>query len=149
MADNEACGNEDEDIGAKYNLCIIMVCQLTDGGTLQGAKAIKNECDMWLSINRLKTDDDMYMNKRLADIFPFNTFLKIEKARNVNDSVAIKYRYEGAMMRFCDTEEGIKKMIDKNSEYGKYSNELVTNLEYQRLCRMIQENETARAFSCT
>lgn len=135
-------------LAQKYHLCIIMVCQLTDGGTLQGARAIKNECDMWMSINRLKNSDDMYMDKRLADIFPYNTILKIEKARNVSDSSAVKYRYEGAMMRFCDTLEGIKDMIDKNSVYGKYSNELVSPLEYQRICNMIKENQTAREFSC-
>ena len=113
-------------LAQKYHVCIIMVCQLTDEGTLQGSRAIKNEADMWLSINRLKTNDDTYMRKRLIDIAPYNTFINIEKARNINDTSAIKVRYEGAMMRFCDTAQKIKEMVLNNREYGKYANELLS-----------------------
>jgi hypothetical protein len=120
-----------------------MVCQLTDEGTLQGSKAIKNEADMWLSINRLKTNEDKYAGKRLADIEPYNTFINIEKARNVNDTSAIKVRYEGAMMRFCDTAEKIQEMVLENKKYGKYANDLLSDSEKDVLPTVInaEKNE--------
>lgn len=121
-------------LAQKYHVCIIMVAQLTDDGALQGSKAMKNEADMWLSINRLKNPDDRYDNKRLEDIFPYNTFLNVEKARNVNDSALITFRYEGAMMRFCDTVDGIIDMVNRNAEYGeKYANQIFSKDEYETL----------------
>lgn len=130
-------------LAQKYHVCIIMVCQLTDEGTLQGSKAIKNEADMWLSINRLKTNEDKYAGKRLADIEPYNTFINIEKARNVNDTSAIKVRYEGAMMRFCDTAKKIQEMVLENKKYGKYANDLLSDSEKDVLPTVInaEKNE--------
>lgn len=116
-------------LAQKYHVCIIMVCQLTDEGTLQGSKSIKNECDLWLSINRLKTNDDKYMNKRLVDISPYNTFIKIEKARNVSDTSCLMVRYDGAMMRFSDTAEKIQETVSRNARYGKFANKLLTDQE--------------------
>ena len=121
----------------KYNVCIIMVAQLTDEGTLQGAKSMKNEADMWLSINRLKQPEDSYCGKHLIDIFPFNTFVTVEKARSVKDATKIAFRFEGATMSFYDTKTGIKAMIDKNKEYEKYANELMTKEEYKTLTNML------------
>ena len=120
-------------LAQKYHVCIIMVCQLSDEGTLQGSKAMKNEADMWLSINRLKNGDDKYKGKHLVDIEPYNTFINIEKARNVDDNSCILVRYEGAMMRFCDTAQKIKDMVDANKaykdNYKDYSNNLLTDRE--------------------
>lgn len=120
-------------LAQKYHVCIIMVCQLTDEGTLQGSKAMKNECDMWLSINRLKTNEDKYMGKRLIDISPYNTIINIEKARNVCDTSCLQVRYDGAMMRFNDTADKIQEMIAKNAQYGKYANQLLTDQEAEDL----------------
>jgi replicative DNA helicase len=125
-------------LAQKYHVCVIMVCQLTDEGTLQGSKAIKNEADMWLSINRLREDDDKFEGKTLKEIFPYNTFINIEKARGVSDTGAIAFRYEGAMMRFCDTPKAIAKMIKSNKEYGDaYKNDLLDAGEYSKLCEMV------------
>lgn len=128
-------------LAQKYQVCIIMVAQLNDEGTLQGSKAMKNEADMWLSINRLKENEDTYNGKRLADIFPYNTFVNIEKARSVSDNSFVTFRYEGSMMRFTDSLTGIKEMIDKNAAYGdRYKNELMTDAEYDQLKTMINFN---------
>jgi replicative DNA helicase len=128
-------------LAQKYNVCVIMVAQLTDDGGLQGSKAMKNEADMWLSINRLKQPDDTYHGKRLIDIFPYNTFVTIEKARNVNDVAFVRFRYEGAMMRFCDSLADIKAMVDRNRQYGEYANELMTPDEYHDLCVFMNNPE--------
>jgi replicative DNA helicase len=128
-------------LAQKYHVCIIMVCQLTDEGTLQGSKAMKNECDMWLSINRLKNSKDTYADKHLVDIEPYNTFINIEKARNVNDNSCILVRYEGSMMRFCDTAEKIKEMVEKNGVYKDgfkdYTNKMLTDREANNLQTII------------
>ena len=134
--------NRLKSLAQKYHVCIIMVAQLTDEGTLQGSKAMKNEADMWLSINRLKEPDDVFMHKRLIDISPYNTFVKIEKARNVSDFAAVKFRFEGAMMRFCDTDESIVKMIERNGLYGKYANTLISAEDYNLLKNRIKYRET-------
>ena len=126
-------------LAQKYHVCIIMVCQLTDEGTLQGSKAMKNEADMWLSINRLRENDDSYKGQTLASIFPFNTFINIEKARGVSDTGAIAFRYEGSMMRFCDTEESVLDMIKHNDEYGEgYSNSILFKDEIEELEKRIK-----------
>lgn len=131
-------------LAQKYQVCIIMVAQLNDEGALQGSKAMKNEADMWLSINRLKENDDKFNGKRLIDIFPYNTFVNIEKARSVSDNSFVTFRYEGSMMRFTDSLTGIKEMIDKNASYGeKYKNELMTSAEYDQLKTMINFNAKA------
>lgn len=128
-------------LAQKYKICVIMVAQLTDEGTLQGSRAMKNEADMWLSINRLRENSDIYREKRLADIFPYNTFVNIEKARSVSDDSYVTFRYEGAMMRFCDSLTSIKDMVDKNRAYGeKYCNELMTKEEYTELKNRIAFN---------
>jgi hypothetical protein len=128
-------------LAQKYQVCIIMVAQLNDEGALQGSKAMKNEADMWLSINRLKENDDKFNGKRLADIFPYNTFVNIEKARSVSDNSFVTFRYEGSMMRFTDSLTGIKEMIDKNAAYGdRYKNDLMTDAEYDQLKTMINFN---------
>jgi replicative DNA helicase len=125
-------------LAQKYHVCVIMVCQLTDEGSLQGSKAMKNEADMWLSINRLREPDDSYKGKRLAEIFPYNTFVNIEKARGVADTGAMAFRYEGAMMRFCDTPQAVLKMIEENDKYGEgYSNCILSKDELQGLKNMI------------
>lgn len=125
-------------LAQKYQVCIIMVAQLTDEGTLQGSKAMKNECDLWLSINRLKENDDKYNGKRLIDIFPYNTFVNIEKARSVSDNSYVTFRYEGSMMRFTDSLTGVKQMVDNNASYGdRYRNQLLTPEEYSQLETMI------------
>jgi replicative DNA helicase len=128
-------------LAQKYHVCIIMVCQLSDEGTLQGSKAMKNEADMWLSINRLKTNDDKYANKRLVDIAPYNTFINIEKARNVDDNSCITVRYEGAMMRFCDTAKAIQEMIEANKKYGRYANSLLDDKELAVLPTVINSEK--------
>lgn len=128
-------------LAQKYNICVIMVAQLTDEGTLQGSRAMKNEADMWLSINRLRENDDVYQGKRLNDIFPYNTFVNIEKARNVSDDSYVTFRYEGAMMRFCDSLTAIKDMVDRNRAYGeKYCNELMSPEDYNALKTKIAFN---------
>jgi replicative DNA helicase len=125
-------------LAQKYHVCVIMVCQLTDEGSLQGSKAMKNEADMWLSINRLREPDDSYKGKRLAEIFPYNTFVNIEKARGVSDTGAMAFRYEGAMMRFCDTPQAVLHMIEENDKYGEgYSNSILSKEELQGLKNMI------------
>jgi hypothetical protein len=40
-------------------------------------------------------------------------------------------------MSFYDTKTGIKAMIDKNKEYEKYANELMTKEEYKTLTNML------------
>ena len=128
-------------LAQKYHVCIIMVCQLTDDGFLQGSKAMKNEADMWLSINRLREDDDSYKGKCLREIFPYNTFINIEKARGIDDTGAVAFRYEGSMMRFCDTEQSVLDMIKANDEYGEgYSNCILSKDELERLKNMIAFN---------
>ena len=125
-------------LAQKYHVCIIMVCQLTDEGTLQGSKAIKNEADRWLSINRLREENDTFEGKTLKEIFPYNTFINIEKARGVSDTGSIAFRYEGSMMRFCDSPDAVAKMISRNKEYGEsYKNVFMTPTEYSQLCEMV------------
>lgn len=80
--------------------------------------------------------------RRLVDIAPYNTFIKIEKARNVSDVAAVKFRFEGAMMRFCDTDESIVKMIERNGAYGKYANTLISTEDYNMLKNRIKYRET-------
>lgn len=132
-------------LAQKYHACVIMVAQLTDEGTLQGAKAMKNEADLWLSINRLKDADDSYKGKNLANIFPFNTIITIEKARSVADNTKLAFRYEGAMMTFTDSKVTIKAMIDQNGKYKtkdgrkNYTNKLMTPSEYDALEKMVKE----------
>ena len=75
--------------------------------------------------------------KDLIDIFPFNTFVTVEKARSVKDATKIAFRFEGATMSFYDTKTGIKAMIVKNKEYEKYANELMTKEEYKTLTNML------------
>jgi hypothetical protein len=122
-----------------------MVAQLTDEGTLQGAKAMKNEADLWLSINRLKDREDNYKGKNLSNIFPYNTIVTVEKARSISDNTKLAFRYEGAMMTFSDSKVAIKAMIDKNRKYkdenrGKdYTNKLMTDTEYEELEKMVKQ----------
>ena len=134
-------------LAQKYHVCVIMVCQLNEEGALQGSKAMKNEADMWLSINRLKSSKDTYADKHLVDIEPYNTFINIEKARNVNDNSCILVRYEGAMMRFCDTAEKIDEMVKANGvykdKYKDYTNQMLTDREASNLQTVInaEKNE--------
>ena len=70
--------------------------------------------------------------------FPFDTFVKIEKARGVADVGAIAFRYEGSMMRFCDTRKSVLEMIETNESYGnKYANEILKPDEKKRLEDMV------------
>lgn len=125
-------------LAQKYHVCVIMVCQLTDEGSLQGSKAMKNEADMWLSINRLREPDDSYKGTKLSEIFPYNTFINIEKARGVSDEGKLAFRYEGSMMRFCDTPQAVMDMIKANDEYGEgYSNAILDKYELEGLKNMI------------
>jgi replicative DNA helicase len=132
-------------LAQKYHACVIMVAQLTDEGTLQGAKAMKNEADLWLSINRLKDREDNYKGKNLSNIFPYNTIVTVEKARSISDNTKLAFRYEGAMMTFSDSKVAIKAMIDKNRKYkdenrGKdYTNKLMTDTEYEELEKMVKQ----------
>ena len=139
--------NRLKSLAQKYHVCIIMVCQLTDEGSLQGSKAMKNEADMWLSINRLSKEpvktkrtskEDFYdegsINPLLEKIFPFDTLVKVEKARGVSDVGAVTFRYEGSMMRFCDTEKAVLEMVKINESYGvRYANEILKPDERKRL----------------
>lgn len=113
-------------LAIKYKLCIVMVAQLTDDGHLQGSRGMKNECDLWINIERLKSDD--------FDSFPYNTLVQVMKTRNSEDEISMKFRYDGCMMRFSDSAEGIKEMIENNRRYGIHANEIMTESEYKRLC---------------
>lgn len=123
-------------LAIKYKLCIVMVAQLTDDGHLQGSRGMKNECDLWLNIERLKKED--------LNSFPYNTLVQVMKTRNSEDEISMKFRYDGCMMRFNDSVAGIKEMIDNNRRYGKYANEIMTESEYKRLCDIAKyEHEKA------
>lgn len=126
-------------IAMEQRVCVVMVAQLTDGGSLQGSKAMKNEADLWINLNRLEDKDDIH------DMFPFNTILEIRKARNSADNMCLKFRYDGMLMRFNDSPESIKAMIDTNkSWYGDYASQIMTDEEYKDLKRMCDYPELQR-----
>ena len=45
-------------------------------------------------------------------------------------------------MRFCDTDESIVKMIERNGLYGKYANTLISAEDYNLLKNRIKYRET-------
>lgn len=122
-------------IAQQNHVCIIMVAQLTAEGTLQGSKAMANECDMWLNLKRLDGEQELDKN------FPYNAKLEVRKARMAPDGKAINFRFDGAFMRFSDSASGIKDLVDKNREYGKYATQIFTDGEYQRLSDIARHEE--------
>ena len=124
-------------IALEQKVCIIMVAQLTERGTLQGSTAMKNEADLWVNLNRPSEDEE------LDAMWPYNCEFQIRKARGVQDNVVLRFRYDGCLMRFSDTPVAIKEAIDMNRALGEYANEIMTKAEYDRLCDIVKTNELA------
>lgn len=124
-------------LAQKYHTCVLMVAQLTDDGHLQGSHAMKNECDLWLNISRMNGESEEWN-------FPYNTYVEVKKARGVEDATALYFRYDGCMMRFNDSAQGIKAMIDENKKYGTYANEIMDDAEYRRLSDIAEHEQKGR-----
>lgn len=118
-------------IAMEQNVCVVMVAQLTDQGTLQGSRAMKNEADLWINLEREQEED------KLAEMWPYNCYVNIKKARNCPDDTRIRFRYDGALMRFSDTPEQILDAMTKSREIKGFENDLMAGDEYDRLVKFV------------
>jgi KaiC/GvpD/RAD55 family RecA-like ATPase len=118
-------------IAMEQNVCVVMVAQLTDQGTLQGSRAMKNEADLWINLEREQEED------KLDEMWPYNCYVNIKKARNCPDDTRIRFRYDGALMRFSDTPEQILDAMTKSREIKGFENDLMTGDEYDRLVKLV------------
>lgn len=94
--------------------CIVLV-QLNPDGTLQGAKRMKNECDLMLKLLPLCEDlkdeeqrgkaQDKYESKYGTKYKPFNYFLWIDKSRDSESGFSIPMVFTGATQKMIQAEE--------------------------------------------
>ena len=87
-------------LATELNVVIVMVAQLTkDGGSLAQGSYMKHEADLWLNISRWHDDKELQQN------YPWNCFLKIRKARNVETGTWLRMYFHGDTLAFTDKEE--------------------------------------------
>jgi replicative DNA helicase len=87
-------------VATQLKIVVIMVAQLTkDGGSLAQGSYMKNECDLWLNITRWRDEET------LRDNFPWNCFIEVRKARNVEMGRRLRMYFNGDTLTFTDNEE--------------------------------------------
>lgn len=87
-------------LATELNVVIIMVAQLTkDGGSLAQGSYMKHEADLWVNICRWKNQEALQKN------YPWNCFLEVRKARNVDTNTGLRMYFHGDTLAFTDKEE--------------------------------------------
>lgn len=97
-------------VATQLKIVVIMVAQLTkDGASLAQGSYMKNECDLWLNITRWRDEGDLQEN------YPWNCFLEVRKARNVETGRRLRMYFNGDTLTFTDDEEQAAKYAKKNA----------------------------------
>jgi replicative DNA helicase len=98
-------------LATELNVVIVMVAQLTkDGSHLAQGSYMKHEADLWLNIVRWKNED------ALAENYPWNCFLEVKKARNVETGTSLRMYFNGDTLTFTDDEEEAKAYAQANQQ---------------------------------
>jgi replicative DNA helicase len=98
-------------LATELNVVIVMVAQLTrDGSHLAQGSYMKHEADLWLNIVRWKNED------ALAENYPWNCFLEVKKARNVETGTSLRMYFNGDTLTFTDDEEEAKVYAQANQQ---------------------------------
>jgi predicted ATP-dependent serine protease len=100
-------------LATELKIVVVMVAQLTrDGGHLAQGSYMKHEADLWLNICRWKDEKD------LAENYPWNCFLEVRKARNVETGASLRMYFNGDTLTFTDDE-------DRATAYAKANEQVV------------------------
>jgi replicative DNA helicase len=97
-------------LATELNIVVVMVAQLTkDGGHLAQGSYMKHEADLWLNICRWKDEKD------LAENYPWNCFIEVKKARNVETGTWLRMYFNGDTLTFTDDEAEAVKYAKDNA----------------------------------
>jgi replicative DNA helicase len=97
-------------LATELNMVVVMVAQLTkDGGHLAQGSYMKHEADLWLNICRWKDEKD------LAENYPWNCFIEVKKARNVETGTWLRMYFNGDTLTFTDDEAEAVKYAKDNA----------------------------------
>jgi replicative DNA helicase len=98
-------------LAQNLEIACMVLAQLNDDGTLQGAKRIKNECDMLLKLIPVADQEQAdKIQEKLGTAFePFNYRLFVDKARDFESGITIPLVFDKE-----------KQQIREAQEVGKY-----------------------------
>ncbi|WP_455577084.1 DnaB-like helicase C-terminal domain-containing protein [Anaerosinus sp.] len=101
-------------IAQELGLVVIMIAQLSKSGDLAQSSYMSHEADLWLSIEKMN-EEDVFNNE------PFNRWLDIKKARNVDDTSMLRFRFNGDTLTFTDDfyKARVFQDLEKQKEVGK------------------------------
>lgn len=106
-------------------IAVMVLVQLNSDGTLQGAKRMKNECDLMLQL--LPLDDEDNIDERRAEFqrrykktyeSGFNYYLRIDKSRDSEAGISIALAFDKARQQIREAKEvpdhwaGMGKIIE-------------------------------------
>lgn len=111
-------------------IAVMVLVQLNSDGTLQGAKRMKNECDLMLQLLPLDVDDGDDVDKRREEFQRkykktyepgFNYYLRIDKSRDSESGVSIPLVFDKAKQRIREAQEATDHWRDiaKPAEGGR------------------------------
>jgi replicative DNA helicase len=97
-------------LATELKIVVVMVAQLTkDGCSLAQGSYMKHEADLWLNICRWKDE------KELAENYPWNCFIEVRKARNVETGKALRMYFNGDTLTFTDDEARAEEYAKANA----------------------------------
>jgi len=121
-----------KELAQNQEIAIMILAQLNDDGTLQGAKRMKNECDMMfrlvpivdrekISAEEQKNAIRKQNNKNYED---FNYRLYTDKARDFETGKSIPIIFDMERQQICEAKETGKPLVPKQEDHwgdiGKY-----------------------------
>lgn len=95
-------------------IAVMVLVQLNPDGSLQGAKRMKNECDLMLQLLPLDVDDGDDVDKRRAEFqrrykktyeSGFNYYLRIDKSRDSEAGISIALAFDKAKQQIREAQE--------------------------------------------
>ncbi|HBQ87542.1 MAG TPA: DNA helicase [Syntrophomonas sp.] len=101
-------------MGQNLEIAVMVLVQLNSDGSLQGAKRMKNECDLMLQLLPLDVDDGDDVDKRRAEFQRkykktyepgFNYYLRIDKSRDSESGVSIPLVFDKARQQIREAQE--------------------------------------------
>lgn len=97
-------------LAQQLNITVIMLAQIGEEGKLEGAKAMKNECDLFAYLREMDEDEELQYGKA------YNYFLVIDKNRNGPRGM-IPLRFIGEKMLFVGEDK------NENARMGQVQQE--------------------------
>ena len=95
-------------LAQQLEITIIMVAQITDEGNLEGAKAMRNECDMLAHLRPMNDEE-------VRECSGFNYCLAIESNRS-GPQAKIPLNYYGNILTFTDKQDLAQNFADRTEQ---------------------------------